>query len=83
MLTRTVRIQVAIFLLIAVLGVSYTGIRYADLGRFVGLDGYRVDVELAESGGIFANAEVTYRGVPVGRVDRLELRPGGVTAVST
>ena len=81
MLTRTVRIQVTVFLLIAVLGVSYTGIRYADLGRFVGLDGYRVDVELAESGGIFANAEVTYRGVPVGRVDRLELRPGGVTAV--
>lgn len=81
MLTRTVRIQVAAFLLIAVLGVAYTGIRYADLGRFVGLDGYRVDVELVESGGIFANAEVTYRGVPVGRVDRLELRSGGVTAV--
>ena len=36
--------------------------------------GYVVTADFAESGGIFANAEVTYRGVAVGRVDRLRLR---------
>lgn len=81
MLTRTVKLQVAAFILIAVLGVGYTGIRYADLGRYVGFGGYEVSVDLAQSGGIFENAEVTYRGTPVGRVERIELRPGGVRAV--
>ena len=36
-------------------------------------DGYVVTADFAESGGIFTNAEVTYRGVAVGRVDRLRL----------
>jgi phospholipid/cholesterol/gamma-HCH transport system substrate-binding protein len=39
-----------------------------------------VNVQLADSGGIFPNAEVTYRGVAVGTVTGLRLRPGGVTA---
>ena len=40
--------------------------------------GYVVTADFPESGGIFENAEVTYRGVAVGRVDRLRLADDGV-----
>lgn len=79
MLTRSVRVRVFAFVLIALVGVSYTGARYVGLDRLVGARGYEVTVQLAESGGIFDNAEVTYRGVPVGRVGTPRLNEEGVS----
>ena len=43
--------------------------------------GYRVTVELPESGGLLPNQDVSLRGVRVGRVDRLDITPSGVDAV--
>lgn len=78
MITRTVKIQLVAFVVITVLGITYTGIRYVGLDRFFGGGGYRVSMALAESGGIFENAEVTYRGYAIGRVGTLSLTPEGV-----
>lgn len=39
---------------------------------------FRVTADFAESGGVFTNQEVTYRGVLVGRVGELELNEDGV-----
>jgi phospholipid/cholesterol/gamma-HCH transport system substrate-binding protein len=78
MLTRLVRVQVLVFTVIAVLGVSYVGARYARLDTLFGDPGYLVKVRLADSGGIFTNAEVTYRGVTIGRVGELHLTADGV-----
>lgn len=78
MLSRLVRLQVVVFAIIAVLGVGYVGASYAGLDAVVGGSGYVVKAQLADSGGIFTNAEVTYRGVPVGRVGELHLRDDGV-----
>jgi phospholipid/cholesterol/gamma-HCH transport system substrate-binding protein len=78
MITRKIRVQLAVFLLIAAVGVTYVGGRYAGLDRLFGTGGYRVTVQLADSGGIFENAEVTYRGVAVGRVVDLRLTRTGV-----
>ncbi len=80
MITRSTKLQLLVFFLIATLGVVYAGARYANLGRFVpGYDkGYLVKADFRDSGGIFVGAEVTYRGVPVGRVEKLELQPDGV-----
>ncbi|GAA2992414.1 MCE family protein [Actinokineospora diospyrosa] len=75
MLTRRVRVQVAAFALIALVGVSYVGARYAGL---FGVSGYVVKARLTDSGGIFTNAEVTYRGVGIGRVGELHLVPDGI-----
>lgn len=75
MVTRKVRIQIVLFVLIALVGVAYTGARYA---RLFGASGYVVKMELANSGGIFQNAEVTYRGLAVGRVQGLTLTGNGV-----
>ena len=80
MISRRVRIQLVVFVLIAAVGVIYVGGQYAGLNRLFGRGGYSVSVELADSGGIFPNAEVTYRGVVVGLVSGLRLSRTGVIA---
>ncbi|CAA0110691.1 Uncharacterised protein [Mycolicibacterium vanbaalenii] len=44
---------------------------------------YRVTVKLPESAGLLPNQNVTLRGVPIGRVERLDITPAGVNAVVT
>lgn len=78
MLTRTVRLQLIAFVVIAVVAVVYAALRFTDLGKVFGDNGYTVKVDLAQSGGIFSNAEVTYRGVNVGRVGDLRLTKDGI-----
>jgi phospholipid/cholesterol/gamma-HCH transport system substrate-binding protein len=78
MISRRTRIQLLIFVAITLLGVSYVGARYARLDRVFFDDHYTVVGHFAESGGIFAGGEVSYRGVQVGRVGKLELTDAGV-----
>jgi phospholipid/cholesterol/gamma-HCH transport system substrate-binding protein len=78
MITRVVRLQLVAFLLITLLGVGYAGFRYAGFGDLFGATTYPVRLQLATSGGIFTGADVTYRGVSVGRVGPLTLTPEGV-----
>ena len=78
MITRTTKLQLLVFGLISVLGLSYTGVRYAGLGKFFQDQGFVVSADFIDSGGIFEGAEVTYRGVPKGKVVSLALRPDGV-----
>ena len=78
MRSRLVRVQLVAFLIITVVGITYTGVRYVGLDRYFGAAGYNVAMQLQNSGGIFENAEVTYRGVAVGRVGPLSLTPTGV-----
>lgn len=81
MLTRSTRIQLVTFAVIAVLVIGYTGFHYANLGRLFGLRGYyTVQMDLANAGGIFPQADVTYRGVSVGRVGAVRLTSTGVEA---
>ncbi|WP_216914935.1 MCE family protein [Nocardia noduli] len=77
-MTRLVRYQLIAFVLIAVLGVVYVGARYVRLDEMFGFGLYRVKVEATQTGGIYKGAEVTYRGVPVGRVGDLQLSSDGV-----
>ncbi len=42
---------------------------------------YRVTVELPESGGLLPNQDVTLRGVPIGRVQSLDITADGVNAI--
>lgn len=78
MITRTARIQLLGLLLVTVLGVGYVGFRYAGFGSLLGATTYPVHMQLADSGGIFTGADVTYRGVSVGRVGPLTLTGSGV-----
>ncbi|GAA3019400.1 MCE family protein [Actinokineospora globicatena] len=78
MLTKKVRLQLVAFFLIAVVSVVYAAFRFTDVGRVFGANGYRVTLQLTDSGGIFTNAEVTYRGVNVGRVGDIRLTHAGM-----
>jgi phospholipid/cholesterol/gamma-HCH transport system substrate-binding protein len=77
-ITRTVRIQLMVFLLITVVGIAYVGGKYAQVDKLLFDDDYTVSASFAESGGIFSGAEVTYRGQPIGRVGELKLLSDGV-----
>ncbi|NUS43507.1 MAG: MCE family protein [Mycobacteriaceae bacterium] len=77
-MTKTVRVQLLVFVAVALLGVAYVGAKYVRLDTLLGIGEYKVTLDLPHTGGIFRNAEVTYRGVPVGRVDDLDLTAQGV-----
>jgi virulence factor Mce-like protein len=77
-LKRGVKVQLIAFALITVLGIGYTAVRFVGIGRGVLGRGYVAYVDLTDSGGIFTNAEVTYRGVTVGRVGPIELTRDGL-----
>lgn len=81
MITSRTKVQLVIFVVITLLGVSFVGARYAQLDRLIIDQSYRVTAQFADSGGIFAGAEVTYRGVTVGRVGELELTEDGVNVM--
>ena len=78
MITRRTKIQLMIFVLITLVGVSFVGARYARLDRLVFDDSYTVVAHFKDSGGIFAGGEVSYRGVRVGQVSKLQLTDDGV-----
>lgn len=78
MISRGTRIQLLVFAMITMLGCSYVGAKYARLDQYFVDDSYHVAANFGESGGIFVGAEVTYRGVGVGRVDSMKLSKDGV-----
>jgi phospholipid/cholesterol/gamma-HCH transport system substrate-binding protein len=78
MLTGKHRVQLLAFAVIALVSVVYVGGNYAGLDRLFGARGYVVTAQLADSGGTFVNAEVTYRGVAVGRVLTMNLTEDGI-----
>ncbi len=75
MITRGTKLKVVAFVLVALVGVSYVSANYVGLFRS---SSTVVTMQLADSGGIFSNAEVTYRGVTIGRVGQLRLTADGV-----
>lgn len=78
MLTRRIQIQLIIFVVLGLVATTYLG------GKYVGLNplgtGYKVTVALPDAGGSFENGEVTYRGVPVGRIKQLRTTDDGMEA---
>ncbi|MGH3744726.1 MAG: MCE family protein [Mycobacteriales bacterium] len=88
MISRVVKIQLVVFLLLSFFGVVYTGFTYVGIRGIGPLQfapgPYTIRMELTDSGGIYSGAPVTYRGVQVGKVGTLRLapqeNPGGVEA---
>ena len=80
MITRLTKIQLMIFAIVTVLGGAFVGGRYANIDRLFIDRSFPVTADFRDSGGIFAGAEVTYRGIAVGKVGKLVFTESGVRA---
>ena len=81
MLDRLTRVQLAIFAVVTVITVVVMAIFYLRLPAAMGIGTYRVTADFVAGGGLYKNANVTYRGVAVGRVEAVDLTSKGVDAV--
>jgi phospholipid/cholesterol/gamma-HCH transport system substrate-binding protein len=81
MLDRLTKVQLAIFGVVTVITVTIMAIFYLRLPAALGIGTYKVTADFATGGGLYKNANVTYRGVEVGRVESVGLNPHGVDAV--
>ncbi|BDY27238.1 MCE family protein [Mycolicibacterium mageritense] len=80
MIDRLTRLQLMIFGIVTVLTVGAISTFYLHLPAAVGIGVYHVKADFEAGGGLYQNANVTYRGVTVGRVDSVGLSPDGVVA---
>jgi len=79
---RRIRIQLAVFTVIAVVAGAFMALGYVRLPAMLGLGRYTITMELPRSGGLYPAANVTYRGTKVGKVESVRLgEHGGVQAV--
>ncbi|HVU61618.1 MAG TPA: MlaD family protein [Mycobacteriales bacterium] len=75
MIRRVVKIQLAIFLVLSLVGIVYVGASYVGINPLS--RPFTVKLALPSAGGIFTNADVAERGVVVGRVGALHINPDG------
>ncbi|KQY59698.1 hypothetical protein ASD11_09145 [Aeromicrobium sp. Root495] len=68
------------FALIAVLVLISVHLYTSVLGGSVGSRPHQVTVQMKQTGGLFAGSNVTYRGVKIGRVERIDQVADGVEA---
>jgi phospholipid/cholesterol/gamma-HCH transport system substrate-binding protein len=80
-LTRRIKIQLALFATVALIFAAVMVFGYMKLpAHLFGIGRYTVTLDLNEAGGLYKNANVTYRGTEVGNVESVDLTPTGVRA---
>jgi phospholipid/cholesterol/gamma-HCH transport system substrate-binding protein len=81
-LHRRIKIQLAIFTVIAVVALALMSLHFMKLpANLFGIGRYTVKMELPQTGGLYSTSNVTYRGTEVGRVQSVHLTDTGVEAV--
>ena len=77
-MTRGVKIRIVVFIVLSAIGITYIAANYLGLvDRALGR-GITVHATLPTSGGLFEGSEVTYRGVKIGKVERMSTTRDGV-----
>ena len=80
MLTRFVRIQLILFSIASIIGITIMLFVYIQLPTLLGLGRITVRVELPAAGGLYQFSNVTYRGSQVGKVTSVALTQQGAEA---
>jgi phospholipid/cholesterol/gamma-HCH transport system substrate-binding protein len=80
MLTRFVRIQLAIFAIVGTIGVVVMVLWYIQAPTLLGVGKMTVTLKLPAGGGLYRFSNVTYRGVQIGKVTAVGLTPNGAQA---
>src|ERR1700757_2248826 len=81
MLSRFVRIQLAIFTIVGTIGVIAMVLLYIQAPTLLGIGRMTVTLELPATGGLYRFSNVTYRGVEVGKVTSVGVTPTGAKAI--
>ena len=77
---RLIRLQLTIFAIVTVLCVGAISAFYLHVPSALGIGSYNITANFVAGGGLYENANVTYRGVTVGRVESVGLTHDGVIA---
>jgi len=80
MLSRFVRIQLAIFAVVGIIGVIAMVLFYIQAPTLLGIGRMTVTLQLPATGGLYRFSNVTYRGVQVGKVTAVSLTSNGAKA---
>jgi phospholipid/cholesterol/gamma-HCH transport system substrate-binding protein len=80
MLTRFVRIQLAIFTIVGIIGLFVMVVFYIQAPTLLGIGKMTITLELPSTGGLYRFSNVTYRGVQIGKVTSVDLTPHGAKA---
>ncbi|OBK80179.1 MlaD family protein [Mycobacterium sp. 1164985.4] len=80
MLPRMVRVQLVIFMIASIIGVVAMVFVYMQVPTLLGIGKITVTLELPSSGGLYRFANVTYRGVQVGKVTEMDVSRTRATA---
>lgn len=82
MLSKTIKIQLAIFTAVALVAVPVIFLHFMKLPALLfDVGRYTVKIELPQTGGLYDRGNVTYRGTEVGRVQSVHLTDTDVEAV--
>ncbi|GAA3033078.1 MCE family protein [Gordonia defluvii] len=79
-ITNFVRTQLIIFSVVTAIAMVAMAVLYIRIPAMAGLGVYRVNLDLPSTGGLYQNANVSFRGVNVGKVDSVTLNGAGVRA---
>ena len=80
MLDRLTKLQLSIFAVVTVLTVTAISAFYLHVPAAMGIGTYNITANFVAGGGLYQNANVTYRGVTIGRVEQVGLTDDGVIA---
>ena len=79
-LTRFIKSQLLIFVVLTVLALLALSIFYLRLPSLAGIGNYPLKVDLPAAGGLYKTSNVAYRGVTIGRVTDVEPTENGARA---
>ncbi len=80
MLPRMIKTQLVVLTAVAVAAVVVLGWYYLRIPSLVGVGRYTLYAELPQSGGLYRTANVTYRGITIGKVTDVEPTERGARA---
>ena len=80
MLTRFIKIQLVLFTILTMIAITVLGVYYLRLPSIAGIGQYELKADLPRSGGLYATANVTYRGTQIGKVTEVKPTENGARA---
>ena len=81
MLTPFIRRQLILFGILTVVSLLVLGVYYLQIPSLMGIGRYTLKAELPASGGLYPTANVTYRGITIGKVTDIQPTESGARAI--